>query len=139
MLTEAEVSVQYRLHVSKEPAVIHQIDVASSPVLNEVRVPDLVPSEITRFDAVLLDLLVFFLLKFRVVCNQFRSLLKLVVGQIGQYCWDCVELSSVVLLLTCWFSLTLQLMLLFAIDCVSYNQILLVQFIDNGNFNWASG
>ncbi|KAK4770867.1 hypothetical protein SAY87_031399 [Trapa incisa] len=52
MVTEAEVSMQYRLRVSKEPAVVHQIDVASSTILHEVRVADSVSTEFTRFDSV---------------------------------------------------------------------------------------
>lgn len=59
MVTEAEVSVQYRLCVSKEPAIVHQIDVGSSPVLREARVPDSVPAEFARFESVRFDLLTF--------------------------------------------------------------------------------
>lgn len=67
MVTEAGVSVQYS--VSREPAVVHQIDVASSPILGEVRVAESVSADFTRFDSVRSDLLMISSLRFPVVCN----------------------------------------------------------------------
>ncbi|KAK4795170.1 hypothetical protein SAY86_013164 [Trapa natans] len=50
MVIEAEVTLKLRINVSKDAAVVHQIDVGSSPVLGEVRVPDSVAADL---DAVL--------------------------------------------------------------------------------------
>lgn len=69
MVTEAEVSMQYKLHVSKKPAAVNQIDAESSPILGEARVADSVSAEFTRLDSVRSDLLIFSRLWFPVICN----------------------------------------------------------------------
>ncbi|KAK4786617.1 hypothetical protein SAY86_010450 [Trapa natans] len=45
MVIEGEVTLKFRINASKDAAVVHQIDVGSSPVLPEVRVPDSVAAD----------------------------------------------------------------------------------------------
>lgn len=55
MAKEAEVihqqTMQYRFCVSKEQALVHQVDVAA-PILRQVKVADSVSGEIARYDSV---------------------------------------------------------------------------------------